>query len=179
MITVTAKLPPVLALIKCPGDSIVGVGRGRITPTPTTSGSSRFWLESSSRPTACNARRRMLKAPVPLCVRQRPPSSAPGTYASAGEQISIVDSSIWFVLANFREADLPRIRPGQSVSVYLMAQRGKVVCGIVQGIPRAQGNFSAASFQRSQAAWAGLPSSRWLRMNNGFPGLCFSLSLAG
>jgi multidrug resistance efflux pump len=53
---------------------------------------------------------------------------APGTYASAGEQIfSLVDSSVWFVLANFRETDLRRIRPGQSARVYLMAQRGKVV----------------------------------------------------
>lgn len=63
---------------------------------------------------------------------------APGTYASAGEQIfSLVDSSVWFVLANFRETDLRRIQPGQSARVYLMSQRGKVVSGIVQGIPKA------------------------------------------
>lgn len=71
---------------------------------------------------------------------------APGTYASAGEQIfSIVDSSIWFVLANFRETDLRRIRPGQSARVYLMAQRGKVVTGIVQGIPKAVYPLGTAS----------------------------------
>jgi multidrug efflux system membrane fusion protein len=71
---------------------------------------------------------------------------APGTYASAGEQIfSIVDSSIWFVLANFRETDLRRIRPGQSASVYLMAQRGKAITGIVQGIPKAVYPLGTAS----------------------------------
>ena len=71
---------------------------------------------------------------------------APGTYASAGEQIfSIVDSSIWFVLANFRETDLRHIRPGQSARVYLMTQRGKVVTGIVQGIPKAVYPLGTAS----------------------------------
>jgi multidrug efflux system membrane fusion protein len=71
---------------------------------------------------------------------------APGTYASAGEQIfSLVDSSVWFVLANFRETDLRRIQPGQSARVYLMAQRGKVVSGIVQGIPKAVYPLSTAS----------------------------------
>lgn len=71
---------------------------------------------------------------------------APGTYASAGEQIfSIVDSSVWFVLANFRETDLRRIQPGQPAKVYLMAQRGKAVSGIVQGIPKAVYPLGTAS----------------------------------
>jgi multidrug efflux system membrane fusion protein len=71
---------------------------------------------------------------------------APGAYASAGEQIfSLVDSSVWFVLANFRETDLRRIQAGQSARVYLMAQRGKVVSGIVQGIPKAVYPLGTAS----------------------------------
>ena len=71
---------------------------------------------------------------------------APGTYASAGEQIfSLVDASIWFVLANFRETDLRHIRPGQSARVYLMTQRGQVVTGIVQGIPKAVYPLGTAS----------------------------------
>jgi multidrug efflux system membrane fusion protein len=71
---------------------------------------------------------------------------APGTYASAGEQIfSLVDSSVWFVLANFRETDLRRIQAGQFARVYLMAQRGKVVSGIVQGIPKAVYPLGTAS----------------------------------
>jgi len=71
---------------------------------------------------------------------------APGTYAAAGEQVfSIVDSSVWFVLANFRETDLGRIRPGQRVKVFLMSQRKKPVSGVVQGIARAVYPLATAS----------------------------------
>ena len=63
---------------------------------------------------------------------------APGSYAGTGEQIfSLVDDSVWFVLANFRETDLRRIRAGQEARVFLMSQRDKPVGGIVQGIPKA------------------------------------------
>jgi multidrug efflux system membrane fusion protein len=71
---------------------------------------------------------------------------APGTYAATGEQIfSLVDESAWFVLANFRETDLRRIRPGQQASVFLMSQRDKPVTGIVQGIPKAVFPLGTAS----------------------------------
>ena len=71
---------------------------------------------------------------------------APGTYAAAGEQVfSIVDSSAWFVLANFRETDLAKIRAGQRVKVYLMSDRGNPVPGIVQGISRAVYPLATAS----------------------------------
>lgn len=63
---------------------------------------------------------------------------APGTYAAAGEQVfSIVDSSVWYVLANFRETDLAHIRPGQHATVFLMANGRRPISGIVQGIARA------------------------------------------
>lgn len=63
---------------------------------------------------------------------------APGAYAKQGEEIfSVVDTRAWFVLANFRETDLSRIRPGQSVKVYLMADRQDPIEGVVQGISRA------------------------------------------
>ena len=62
----------------------------------------------------------------------------PGAYAAVGEQIfSLVDKKIWYVLANFRETDLKRIRPGMSVDVYLMAESGNKLRGIVQGVPKA------------------------------------------
>jgi len=63
---------------------------------------------------------------------------SPGTFVPAGGQVfSLVDSSEWFVLANFRETDLARIRPGQRATVYLMANPGQPLTGIVQGIARA------------------------------------------
>jgi len=71
---------------------------------------------------------------------------APGTYAATGEQIfSLVDESVWFVLANFRETDLRRIRPGQQARVFLMSQRDAPVTGIVQGIPKAVFPLGTAS----------------------------------
>ena len=62
----------------------------------------------------------------------------PGAYAAVGEQIfSLVDRKIWYVLANFRETDLKRMRPGMSADVYLLAESGKKLHGIVQGVPKA------------------------------------------
>jgi len=62
----------------------------------------------------------------------------PGAYAAVGEQIfSLVDKKIWYVLANFRETDLKRMRPGMSVDVYLMAESGNKLRGFVQGVPKA------------------------------------------
>ena len=62
----------------------------------------------------------------------------PGAYAAVGEQIfSLVDRRIWYVLANFRETDLHRMRPGMLVDVYLMAETQKKLRGYVQGIPKA------------------------------------------
>lgn len=71
---------------------------------------------------------------------------APGSYAATGEQMfSLVDESVWFVLANFRETDLRRIRPGQQARVFLMSQRDKPVNGVVQGIPKAVFPLGTAS----------------------------------
>jgi len=62
----------------------------------------------------------------------------PGAYAATGEQIfSIVDDRIWYVLANFRETDLHRVRTGMSADVYLLADSSRKLHGIVQGVPKA------------------------------------------
>ena len=62
----------------------------------------------------------------------------PGAYASVGEQIfSLVDRRVWYVLANFRETDLSRIRPGMKADIYLLAESGRMIQGIVQGVPKA------------------------------------------
>jgi multidrug efflux system membrane fusion protein len=62
----------------------------------------------------------------------------PGAYAGAGTQMfSLVDRKIWFVLANFRETDLKRIRPGMPAEIYLMADVRRKLKGIVQGVPKA------------------------------------------
>ena len=62
----------------------------------------------------------------------------PGAYAATGEQVfSIVDDRIWYVLANFRETDLLRLRPGMAVDVYLLAESNRKLRGVVQGVPKA------------------------------------------
>jgi multidrug efflux system membrane fusion protein len=62
---------------------------------------------------------------------------APGSYAATGEQLfTIVDSSIWYVMGNFREIDIHRVKRGQSAKVFLMGRRLIPIDGIVQGIAR-------------------------------------------
>jgi len=62
----------------------------------------------------------------------------PGAYAAVGEQVfSLVDQKIWYVLANYRETDLRRIRPGMEAEVYLLAESNRRIRGIVQGVPKA------------------------------------------
>jgi membrane fusion protein, multidrug efflux system len=62
----------------------------------------------------------------------------PGAYAAPGTQLfSLVDRTIWFVLANFRETDLRRMRPGMRADIYLMADSQRKLKGIVQGVPKA------------------------------------------
>jgi multidrug efflux system membrane fusion protein len=62
----------------------------------------------------------------------------PGAYAAVGEQVfSVVDQKIWYVLANYRETDLQRIRPGMEADVYLLAESNRKIRGLVQGVPKA------------------------------------------
>lgn len=80
---------------------------------------------------------------------------SPGSYAATGEQIfALVDPSQWFVLANFRETDLRKIRPGQSVQVYLMGHSGKPLLGQVEGI--ASAIYSLADPSRTAPAGEGV-----------------------
>lgn len=60
---------------------------------------------------------------------------SPGTYLKAGDLLfTVVDGSQWFVMANFQETVLRRIRPGMTTKVYLMAYPNSPVEGVVQGI---------------------------------------------
>ena len=98
---------------------------------------------------------------------------SPGAYAATGEQIfSIVDSSVWFALANFRETDLGRIRPGQTARVFLMAHRSEPLTGIVQGISRAVYPLTAPS--RATAGGQGIlskvdPTFDFIQLAQRFP----------
>jgi membrane fusion protein, multidrug efflux system len=58
-----------------------------------------------------------------------------GAYASAGIPVfSLLDTRKWYVMANFREGELPHIAPGTHVELYLSAQPKRRFTGTVQGV---------------------------------------------
>ncbi len=92
---------------------------------------------------------------------------AVGQYANEGREVmSLVDNRTWYVLANFRENFLGYIRPGMSVSVYLLSYPNKRFHGRVQGI-------GWALYQDNGASVAGLPqveeTLNWVRLSQRFP----------
>jgi multidrug efflux system membrane fusion protein len=61
-----------------------------------------------------------------------------GEYANQGLQVfSIVDDSVWYVLANYRETLLDRIEPGMVADIWLLACPGKPLRGVVEGVSNA------------------------------------------
>jgi membrane fusion protein, multidrug efflux system len=60
---------------------------------------------------------------------------ARGQYAQPGQQVfALVDTRVWYVLANFQETFLGSIRAGMEADVYLMAYPQRRFRGTVQGI---------------------------------------------
>lgn len=60
---------------------------------------------------------------------------ATGEYANEGRQVfSLIDASIWYVMANFKETYLFFIEVGDEVEVYLMARPDQRWKGVIQGI---------------------------------------------
>jgi membrane fusion protein, multidrug efflux system len=60
---------------------------------------------------------------------------AVGEYASAGHPLfTLIDTSQWYVLANFRETELAKLKQGTSASVYVMAHPEQRLVGHVDSI---------------------------------------------
>jgi membrane fusion protein, multidrug efflux system len=58
-----------------------------------------------------------------------------GAYASVGIPVfSLLDTRRWYVMANFREAEIRHMAPGTSAEVYLLSAPGRHFRGKVQGI---------------------------------------------
>ncbi len=56
-----------------------------------------------------------------------------GAFAHAGEQVfTLIDTRVWWIIANFRETQLHRILPGMHVNVYLMSDPHKLYRGVVE-----------------------------------------------
>ncbi len=60
---------------------------------------------------------------------------AVGEYANEGKQVfTLVDTSIWYVMANFKETYTRYLHVGDPVEVYLMSHPAEVFDGVVQGV---------------------------------------------
>jgi multidrug efflux system membrane fusion protein len=56
-----------------------------------------------------------------------------GAYAHAGQEIfTLIDTRVWWVLANFRETQLKHIKPGMTADVYVMSDAGLLFTGVVE-----------------------------------------------
>jgi multidrug efflux system membrane fusion protein len=58
-----------------------------------------------------------------------------GEYVVTGQPLgSLIDTSGWRAVADFRETDLGRIRPGDKAYVFIMSDRNRLIHGEVEGI---------------------------------------------
>lgn len=90
-----------------------------------------------------------------------------GQYAQEGEQVfALVDTSSWYLLANYQETDIRMIAPGMDVEVYLMAYPRIRFHGVVQGI-------GWALYDPDQGSIGVLPTVSptldWVRLAQRFP----------
>jgi multidrug resistance efflux pump len=92
---------------------------------------------------------------------------AVGQYANEGKLVvSLVDDRNWYVLANFRETFLSRIKPGMYAEVFLLGYPNMRFRGRVEGV-------GWALFQDNGASVEGLPrvepTLNWVRLAQRFP----------
>ena len=58
-----------------------------------------------------------------------------GAYAHIGQQVfTLIDTRVWWVLANFRETQLKHVQPGMTADVYVMSDPGLRLRGIVESV---------------------------------------------
>lgn len=58
-----------------------------------------------------------------------------GAYAHKGQEIfTLIDTRVWWVLANFRETQLKHVRAGMTADVYLMSDPGQRLSGVVESV---------------------------------------------
>jgi len=56
-----------------------------------------------------------------------------GAYAHTGQEIfTLIDTRVWWVLANFRETQLKHIQPGMTADIYVMSDSGFRLTGVVE-----------------------------------------------
>ena len=99
-----------------------------------------------------NLRRTTIEAPIDGIVTKKP---VVGTYATVGTTIMAVvaDSDLW-IEANFKETELTRVRPGQSVTIRVDTYPDVEWHGSVKSIAQATGaEFSVLPAQNATGNW--------------------------
>jgi membrane fusion protein, multidrug efflux system len=72
---------------------------------------------------------------APFAARVTNLTISPGAYATAGQHVfTLIDTRIWWVLANFRETQLQHIRAGMEADVYVMSKPSVHYAGIVDSV---------------------------------------------
>lgn len=95
-----------------------------------------------------------------------------GAYAHTGQQLfTLIDTRVWWAVANFRETQLSRIRPGMKAYVYALSRPGVRYEGIVDSV--GYGVQADTTLVGSYSAGAGLPdvqrSLNWVHLATRFP----------
>ena len=90
-----------------------------------------------------------------------------GAYARPGAAMfTLVDTRAWWVVANYREAELKNIRRGSRVDVYLMEHPDRKFSGVVESI-------GYAVFPEDGQVSSGLPNIdrtlNWVHLSSRFP----------
>src|SRR6202012_2191952 len=58
-----------------------------------------------------------------------------GAYAHAGQQIfTLIDTRVWWAIANFRETQLQHIQPGMNAEVYVLSRPSVRFPGVVDSV---------------------------------------------
>jgi multidrug resistance efflux pump len=106
-----------------------------------------------------------VRAPFPARVTNL--NLAKGEYAQTGRQVfALVDTRVWYVLANFQETYLEYIRPGMAADVFLLSYPGRRFRGTVEG--------TGWAILSDQATTVGVlpnvaPTLNWVRLAQRIP----------
>lgn len=75
------------------------------------------------------------KVVAPFDARVTNLSLSQGAYANAGQQIfTLIDTRVWWAVANFRETELQHIRPGMPAEVYVLSRPNVRFQGVVDSV---------------------------------------------
>jgi membrane fusion protein, multidrug efflux system len=93
-----------------------------------------------------------------------------GSYASVGSpMLSLINTDSWRIVAYFKETQLERVLPGQSVVIFLPAYPGLRFEGLVQGIGWGVEQQEGDGARGPSGVPAVSPTVDWVRMAQRFP----------